>query len=131
MVERILDEVRQGRTVCAAFPGHPGVGVYPTREALRQARAEGLKTRMNPSSLGARLSVRRPRCRPGRRLPVFCGDAGETSASQSVPNLDGVYPSDTALNTKTQRHQDTKKARIKHLLIAGLLGVLVPLCLCV
>jgi uncharacterized protein YabN with tetrapyrrole methylase and pyrophosphatase domain len=49
MVERILDEVRQGRKVCAAFPGHPGVGVYPTREALRQARAEGLKTRMIPA----------------------------------------------------------------------------------
>jgi uncharacterized protein YabN with tetrapyrrole methylase and pyrophosphatase domain len=49
MVKRLLDEVRRGQTVCVAFAGHPGVGVYPASEALRQAHAEGLKVRMVPA----------------------------------------------------------------------------------
>ena len=48
MVQIILDEVRKGRRVCAAFYGHPGVGVYPSREAIRIARVEGFEARMQP-----------------------------------------------------------------------------------
>jgi uncharacterized protein YabN with tetrapyrrole methylase and pyrophosphatase domain len=48
MVERMLAPVRSGMTVCAAFYGHPGVFVYPSHEAIRRARAEGLEARMLP-----------------------------------------------------------------------------------
>jgi len=48
MVERILGPVREGRTVCAAFYGHPGVFVFPSHEAVRQARREGFEARMLP-----------------------------------------------------------------------------------
>ena len=48
MVARILAPVRQGRRVCAAFYGHPGVFVYPSHEAIRQARAEGYPAAMLP-----------------------------------------------------------------------------------
>jgi uncharacterized protein YabN with tetrapyrrole methylase and pyrophosphatase domain len=48
MVERILEPVRGGQTVCAAFYGHPGVLVYPGHEAVRQARSEGYRARMLP-----------------------------------------------------------------------------------
>jgi hypothetical protein len=34
-------------------------------------------------------------------------------------------------NTKTERHKDAKKAGVQLVLIAGLLGVFVPFCLCV
>lgn len=45
-VERILAEVRLGRHVCAVYYGHPGVLVYATHEAIRQARREGYPARM-------------------------------------------------------------------------------------
>jgi hypothetical protein len=48
MVERILDPVRSGLSVCAAFYGHPGVFVFPSHEAVRQARALGFRARMLP-----------------------------------------------------------------------------------
>lgn len=48
MVERILEPVRQGFSVCAAFYGHPGVFVLPSHEALRIARSEGFEARMLP-----------------------------------------------------------------------------------
>lgn len=48
MVERILEPVRAGRRVCAAFYGHPGVFVLPAREALARARAAGIPARMLP-----------------------------------------------------------------------------------
>ncbi|HST25059.1 MAG TPA: SAM-dependent methyltransferase [Gaiellaceae bacterium] len=48
MVERILGPVRAGRSVCAAFYGHPGVFVTPGHEAVRQARAERFEARMLP-----------------------------------------------------------------------------------
>ncbi len=48
MAERMLAPVRQGRRVCAAFYGHPGVFVDPSHEAVRRARAEGLEARMLP-----------------------------------------------------------------------------------
>ncbi len=49
MVEEILEPVRRGRRVCAAFYGHPGVFVTPSHEAIRQARAEGFPARMLPA----------------------------------------------------------------------------------
>jgi hypothetical protein len=48
MVDRMLDSVRAGHEVCAAFYGHPGVFVYPAHEALRRARQEGYAARMLP-----------------------------------------------------------------------------------
>lgn len=48
MVERILAPVREGRRVCAAFYGHPGVFVRPAHEAMRRARREGHAAEMLP-----------------------------------------------------------------------------------
>ena len=48
MTRRILDPVRGGARVAAAFYGHPGVGVDPAHAAMRQARLEGLPARMLP-----------------------------------------------------------------------------------
>ena len=48
MVEAILHPVRHGSTVCAAFYGHPGVFVYPSHEAIVQARREGHYAKMLP-----------------------------------------------------------------------------------
>ena len=48
MIERILYEVRKGMRVCAVFYGHPGVFVYPSHEAMRQARLEGYQVKMLP-----------------------------------------------------------------------------------
>jgi precorrin-6B methylase 1 len=48
MIERILECVRSGLDVCVAFYGHPGVFVYPSHEALRQARQEGFAVSMLP-----------------------------------------------------------------------------------
>jgi hypothetical protein len=49
MVERILAPLREGRTVCAAFYGHPGVLVHVSRLALARARGEGFPARMLPA----------------------------------------------------------------------------------
>ncbi len=48
MIERILCEVRKGLRVCAVFYGHPGVFVYPSHEAITQARLEGYGAKMLP-----------------------------------------------------------------------------------
>ncbi len=48
MIERILCEVRKGLRVCAAFYGHPGVFVYPSHAAIKQARLEGYSVKMLP-----------------------------------------------------------------------------------
>jgi precorrin-6B methylase 1 len=48
MVERILCEVRKGLRVCAVFYGHPGIFVYPSHEAITQARLEGFSAKMLP-----------------------------------------------------------------------------------
>src|SRR5438034_5557453 len=48
MIDRILCEVRKGLRVCAAFYGHPGVFVYPSHEAIKQARIEGYSAKMLP-----------------------------------------------------------------------------------
>lgn len=49
MVDAILEPVRSGAQVCAAFYGHPGIFVYPSHEAIRRARAEGFEARMLPA----------------------------------------------------------------------------------
>jgi precorrin-6B methylase 1 len=48
MVEELLEPVRAGRAVCAAFYGHPGVYVYPAQVAISRARDEGHRARMFP-----------------------------------------------------------------------------------
>lgn len=48
MQDRMLDELRAGNHVCAAFYGHPGVFAQVGRKAMAQARAEGFETRMEP-----------------------------------------------------------------------------------
>jgi precorrin-2 methylase len=48
MVEEILSPLRKGRTVCAAFYGHPAVFVYPGQHAVRRARKEGFRAWMLP-----------------------------------------------------------------------------------
>jgi uncharacterized protein YabN with tetrapyrrole methylase and pyrophosphatase domain len=48
MIERILGEVRKGLRICAVFYGHPGVFVYPSHEAIKQARLEGFSAKMLP-----------------------------------------------------------------------------------
>jgi uncharacterized protein YabN with tetrapyrrole methylase and pyrophosphatase domain len=48
MIQRILRCVREGKRVCVAFYGHPGVFVYPSREAIRLARSEGFPANMMP-----------------------------------------------------------------------------------
>lgn len=49
MTERILSPVREGLDTCAVFYGHPGVFVYPSREAVRKARLEGYDARLLPA----------------------------------------------------------------------------------
>lgn len=48
IVERLLAPALQGRSVCAAFYGHPGVFVYSSHEAIRRARLAGLSATMLP-----------------------------------------------------------------------------------
>jgi hypothetical protein len=49
MVERILSCIREGKVVCVALYGHPGVFAYPGHEAIRRARLEGFRARMLPA----------------------------------------------------------------------------------
>jgi uncharacterized protein YabN with tetrapyrrole methylase and pyrophosphatase domain len=48
VVEEILESVRRGGAVCAAFYGHAGVFVNPSHAAIRRAREEGYEARMLP-----------------------------------------------------------------------------------
>ena len=48
MVEAMLEPVRSGKLVCAAFYGHPGVFSLPPHEAIKQARSEGFEATMLP-----------------------------------------------------------------------------------
>jgi hypothetical protein len=48
MTQSMLAGARAGRTVVAAFYGHPGVFVYPSHDAIRRARAEGIRAIMEP-----------------------------------------------------------------------------------
>lgn len=49
MVELVLNALRDGRRVCFAIPGHPGVFAQPTHEAIRRATAEGFAAIMLPA----------------------------------------------------------------------------------
>ena len=49
MVERMLTPVREGKNVCVALYGHPGVFVYPSHKAIMQARKEGFEAKMLPA----------------------------------------------------------------------------------
>lgn len=46
MVELMMTEVREGRRVCGAFYGHPGVFAQVPHQALAKARAEGYEAVM-------------------------------------------------------------------------------------
>ena len=48
MIDTLLAEVRQGRTVCAAFYGHPGVFAWPAHRAIELAREQGYDAQMVP-----------------------------------------------------------------------------------
>jgi len=52
IIETLLNAVRKQQRVVAAFYGHPGVFVYPSHEAIKQARAEGY-----PASMQAGISA--------------------------------------------------------------------------
>ena len=48
MVEVMMDEVRQGKNVVAAFYGHPGVFAWSTHRVIKVAREEGYHAHMEP-----------------------------------------------------------------------------------
>jgi uncharacterized protein YabN with tetrapyrrole methylase and pyrophosphatase domain len=48
MASRIVDAVKAGQKVCAAFYGHPGVFVNPSHAAIKQVQALGLRAEMLP-----------------------------------------------------------------------------------
>lgn len=48
MVAAILAEVRAGKSVCAAFYGHPGVFAQVAHEAIELARLDGFDAEMQP-----------------------------------------------------------------------------------
>ncbi|MCB1627329.1 MAG: hypothetical protein KDI51_00130 [Xanthomonadales bacterium] len=48
MVEEMLTAARDGQRVCGAFYGHPGVFAWVPHEAIRRARAEGIRARLEP-----------------------------------------------------------------------------------
>jgi hypothetical protein len=49
MVDRILGAVRAGNRTCAAFYGHPAVGVPAGLQSVRRARSEGFPATMLPA----------------------------------------------------------------------------------
>ncbi|MCG8052453.1 MAG: SAM-dependent methyltransferase [Candidatus Thiodiazotropha endolucinida] len=49
MVERMLKPVREGKSVCVALYGHPGVFVYPSHRAIEEAKMEGFEAKMLPA----------------------------------------------------------------------------------
>jgi len=49
MVERLLAPLRDGQDVCAAFYGHPAVGLSAPHHAARRARSEGFAARFLPA----------------------------------------------------------------------------------
>lgn len=49
IVKKTMAYLRAGHRVCLAVYGHPGVLAIPTHEAVRQARAAGIKARMLPA----------------------------------------------------------------------------------
>lgn len=49
MAERIVAPLAEDLDVCAAFSGHPGIGMHTGHEALRRAREMGIPARMLPA----------------------------------------------------------------------------------
>jgi uncharacterized protein YabN with tetrapyrrole methylase and pyrophosphatase domain len=48
MVDLMANAVREGKRVCAAYYGHPGVFVSPTHRVIKLLREEGYDARMDP-----------------------------------------------------------------------------------
>lgn len=48
MVQTILAPVREGKSVCAVFYGHPGVFAWAPHKAIAIARREGIRAHMEP-----------------------------------------------------------------------------------
>lgn len=48
MIDTVLSPLRQGKSVCAAFYGHPGVFSWPAHRAIDAARREGFTAVMVP-----------------------------------------------------------------------------------
>lgn len=48
MANVLVDAVKQGKRVCAAFYGHPGVFAYASHLAIRQVKALGYQAKMEP-----------------------------------------------------------------------------------
>jgi siroheme synthase len=48
MARHIVSHVRSGEQVCAAFYGHPGIGVVPSHRAIQLAREEGFRASVLP-----------------------------------------------------------------------------------
>ena len=48
MMDAICEAVYQGKRVCAAFYGHPGVFVYPTHKVIKKLTSEGYQAVMEP-----------------------------------------------------------------------------------
>jgi len=48
MVEKVLAPAAEGKFVCLALYGHPGVFVFPSHEIVRRARARGITAVMQP-----------------------------------------------------------------------------------
>lgn len=49
MVERMLAPLREGLDACAAFYGHPAIGLTASHRAVRRAREEGFEARFLPA----------------------------------------------------------------------------------
>jgi uncharacterized protein YabN with tetrapyrrole methylase and pyrophosphatase domain len=49
MVDRTLECVRAGQSVCVVYYGHPGIFVNPGHRAIKKAREEGFEARMLPA----------------------------------------------------------------------------------
>ena len=49
MVDRTLECVREGQSVCVVYYGHPGIFVNPGHRAIKKAREEGFQARMLPA----------------------------------------------------------------------------------
>lgn len=48
MIDVMANAVREGKRVCAAYYGHPGIFVSPTHRVIKQLCEEGYQARMDP-----------------------------------------------------------------------------------
>lgn len=49
MIESMMIELRQGKKVCGAFYGHPGVFAWVPHQSIHTARSEGFQAHMEPA----------------------------------------------------------------------------------